>query len=145
MWIINRYYLLLPPSLWILYISFFGCLIQFYTFQNFLRIINFYNIKILPPTHYFHLLFQIYQLNMHGSYHFTNFSFYLSILYTILYTFLSLCVHSKHIHPKGTEGVVFICCFHPPNLRIHATYFSIRLPILLKTFTLLMIGLDRIG
>ena len=84
--------------------SFSGCPIQFYTFQNFPKMVKFYNIKI-PLTHYFHLLFQIYHLNINGSHHFTYFPFSFSLLYITLYTFLNLRVQKKRIDPKGTEEV----------------------------------------
>ena len=104
----TKVYSLRPSDFYTL--SFSGCPIQFYTFQNFPKILKFFNIKI-PPTHYFHLLFQIYHLNISRSHHFTYFSFFFPLLYITLYPFFSLRVQHKRIYLTGTEGV-------PSNRRV---------------------------
>ena len=54
-------------------ISFLGCPTHFFTLQNFQKIVKFYNIK-LNLTHYFHLFFQIYPINIDESHQFLHFS-----------------------------------------------------------------------
>ena len=80
-------------------LSFLRCSSQFFTFQNSLKMINFYSLNT-NPSHYFHPPSPTFQLNINRSHHFTHFSYSL----TLLYIFFLISVPSKEL--CWTEGVI---------------------------------------
>ena len=91
-------------------IKYFFSLSFLHIISSFLHFKTYVNKKLIKSTNLYILIkYQSVQRvpdKLHvNHHHLTYFSFYFSLLYTTLYTFLSLHVHSKRIHPRGTEGV----------------------------------------
>lgn len=83
---LRNYY---PPSIPPIFFtpSFLISSSQFFTFQNFLEVVNFYNVNT-NSIHYFHPPFSIYQLHINEFHHFVCF-----IIHSLILCFLyNVCV-----------------------------------------------------